>query len=187
MKYMVASDLHGSAYYTKQLLSRMEAENPDRLLLLGDLLYHGPRNEFPKGYETKEVFAMLNEVKDKILCVRGNCDSEVDQMVLEFPIMARHAILSADGVTVYATHGHIYHEHHMPDLPKGSVLLYGHYHIPFCREKDGIYCMNPGSVALPKDGSWHGYMTIEHGTFTWKDIDGNVRMTFPVPVRETRE
>ena len=178
MKLMIASDIHGSAYYTRKLLEKMEEEQADKLLLLGDILYHGPRNDFPQEYCPKEVFPALNAVKDKILCIQGNCDSEVDQMVLEFPIMVKNMVIEADGVTIFATHGHEYNIDCLPPLSKGTVMVYGHFHVQMCEEKDGIIVMNPGSVALPKDGSFSGYMIAENGVFTWKDIDGNVRKTY---------
>ena len=128
MKYMIASDIHGSAFYCRKLLEAFEASGANRLVLLGDILYHGPRNDLPKEYAPKEVLAMLNGCKDRIYCVRGNCDTEVDQMVLEFPVMADYALLAMDGITIYATHGHVYHENHLPPMQKGDVLLHGHTH-----------------------------------------------------------
>ena len=108
MKLMIASDLHGSAYYTKQLLEAWEAEKPDKLLLLGDILYHGPRNDLPQGYAPKEVIAMLNPLADQLLCVRGNCEAEVDQMVLEFPVMADYCVLFEQGKTIYVKNWHMF-------------------------------------------------------------------------------
>jgi len=173
MKLMIASDIHGSALYLRQLLEMFDAENCDRLLLLGDILYHGPRNELPDGYAPKEVIALLNQRKQQIFCVRGNCDTEVDQMVLSFPIMADYAVLNAGDRLVYATHGHHYNIDNLPPLSQGDILLYGHTHVPLCREKDGILCLNPGSVSIPKSGSCHGCIIYENGTFTWKDLQGN--------------
>lgn len=159
MKLMIASDLHGSAYYTEKLLQAMEREQPDKLLLLGDLLYHGPRNDLPRDYAPKRVLAMLNGVKEKLLCIRGNCDTEVDQMVLEFPILAEYALLWVDGLTIYAIHGH---KHLDAPLEPGTVLLCGHTHVPAVRQEDGHYYVNPGSVSIPKEGSCHGYMVLEN-------------------------
>ena len=176
MKFLIASDLHGSAYYTKKLLEAMENEQPDKLVLLGDLLYHGPRNDLPKEYAPKKVIEMLNEVKHKILCVRGNCEAEVDQMVLDFPVLADYSILCDAGITVYVTHGHIFGENNPPKLQPGDILLNGHTHIPACTDKGGWWYLNPGSVSIPKNGSWHGYMLMEKGKFTWKDLDGNLQM-----------
>lgn len=176
MKLMIASDLHGSAFYTEKLLKAFEKEAPERLLLLGDILYHGPRNDLPEGYAPKEVIAMLNSLAHKILCVRGNCEAEVDQMVLDFPVLADYCILCDGDVTIYATHGHVFSEDKPPKLQKGDILLTGHTHIPVCADKGGYWYMNPGSVAIPKNGSWHGYMMYENGTFIWKDLDGSVQM-----------
>lgn len=176
MKWMIASDLHGSAYYTEKLLKAFETEGAGRLLLLGDLLYHGPRNDLPEGYAPKKVIEMLNGYKHKILCVRGNCEAEVDQMVLEFPVLADYCILCEGGVTIYATHGHIFSEDKPPKLQKGDILLNGHTHIPACIDKGAYWYLNPGSVSIPKNGSWHGYMIFENGAFIWKDFDGNIRM-----------
>lgn len=180
MKLLIASDIHGSAYYCKKLIEAYEHENADKLLLLGDILYHGPRNDLPREYEPKAVIAMLNAMKDKILCVRGNCDTEVDQMVLEFPCMADYAVFSLDGQTVYATHGHVYNEAKLPPITEGDILLYGHTHIPKCEKHDKFIYMNPGSVSIPKDNSYNGYIIYEDKIFLWKDFDGNIKNQFTV-------
>ena len=175
MKLMIASDIHGSAYYCGKILDTFRAEQADRLLLLGDILYHGPRNDLPRDYAPKEVIAMLNGMKDKIFCVRGNCDAEVDQMVLAFPILADYCILPAGDRLIYATHGHVHNLQALPPLQPGDVLLHGHTHVP-AWEKFGngnLYC-NPGSASLPKEGSAHGYMTLENNVLSWKDFDGSV-------------
>lgn len=174
MKLMIASDLHGSAYYTKQLVEAYKREQADRLLLLGDILYHGPRNPLPEGYSPKEVAQMLNGMKQELLCVRGNCDSEVDQMVLEFPIMAEYCLIETEGATIFATHGHVFNEQSLPMLKKGDILLHGHTHVPVCRQHDGYTYVNPGSVSIPKENSEHGYMTVEQGELRWKKLDGTV-------------
>ena len=174
MKWMIASDIHGSALYCGQMLRCFENEKADRLLLLGDLLYHGPRNDLPAEYQPKKVIEMLNAVRDRLLCVRGNCDCEVDQMVLQFPILADYAVLDAGERLIYATHGHVYNPDKLPALKQGDVLLFGHTHVPLHTEKDGILCMNPGSVSIPKEGSTHGYMIYEDGLFCWKTLDGEV-------------
>jgi len=176
MKLMIASDLHGSAYYTRKLLDSYEKEQPDKLILLGDILYHGPRNDLPRDYAPKEVIAMLNPLAHKILCVRGNCEAEVDQMVLDFPVLADYAVLFEQGKTIYVTHGHLFSEDKPPKLSAGDVLLCGHTHVPKCAEHDGWWYLNPGSVSIPKNNSWHGYMTLEEGKFLWKDLDGSVQM-----------
>ena len=180
MKLMIASDIHGSAYYCKKLLEAFERECAEKLLLLGDILYHGPRNDLPKEYAPKEVIALLNPMKDKLLCVRGNCDTEVDQMVLDFPVLADYAILWLDGRTVYATHGHNYNEGKLPPLAEGDILLNGHTHVPKCTDHGTYTYMNPGSVSIPKENSHHGYMVFENGKFLWKDFDGNVVKDYSV-------
>lgn len=172
MKLMIASDIHGSEYYCKKMLEQFKNENSDKLLLLGDILYHGPRNDLPRDYAPKSVIAMLNPLKDKLICVRGNCDTEVDQMVLDFPILADYAILYLDGKTVYATHGHHFGEDNPPPLSDGDILLCGHTHIPKCVQKSGYIYMNPGSVSIPKENSEHSYMIYEDGKFIWKNIEG---------------
>lgn len=174
MKYMIASDIHGSAYYCEKLLQRFEEEKADRLLLLGDLLYHGPRNDLPEGYAPKKVIELLNAYKEVILCVRGNCEAEVDQMVLDFPVMAESCMIAEGQTLIMATHGHIYNLANPPKLKKGDVLLHGHTHVPADIETETFRYVNPGSVSIPKEGSAHSYMILEQGRFTWKDLDGNV-------------
>lgn len=173
MKLLIASDLHGSAHYCRLLLEAFQREQADRLVLLGDLLYHGPRNPLPEGYDTKAVTALLNGVGDRLLCVRGNCDSEVDQMVLEFPMLADYAYLSVDGANIIATHGHLYGPDNPPSLRQGDILLCGHIHLPVRRDYGRFTYLNPGSLALPKNGTPHSYMTLEGGKFAWHDlVDG---------------
>lgn len=180
MKWMIASDIHGSAYYCEKLLEAYHREGAERLLLLGDILYHGPRNDLPEGYAPKKVIEMLNGMKQNILCVRGNCDAEVDQMVLDFPILADYTLLTVGTHVIFATHGHIYHEGHLPPLHDCDILLHGHTHIPQCAEHNGVLILNPGSVSIPKEGSAHGYMTLDGSILTWKDLDGNVYRTYTV-------
>lgn len=176
MKIIIASDIHGSAYYCEKLLECYHKEEADKLLLLGDLLYHGPRNDLPKGYDPKKVIQLLNGMKQEILCVRGNCDTEVDQMVLEFPILAEYCIWNIDQNLLFATHGHKFNKEHQPMLKKGDILLNGHFHVPACEETGEILYMNPGSVSIPKENSLHSYMVWEKNLFMWKDLNGNVYM-----------
>lgn len=173
MKIMVASDIHGSAYYCQKMTEAYKNSGAQKLLLLGDILYHGPRNDLPKEYAPKKVIEMLNNISDEILCVRGNCDSEVDQMVLKFNIMAEYAIIYDGERMIFATHGHKFNKDNLPSLKKGDILLHGHTHIPVNESIDGITVMNPGSISIPKENSWHGYMIIENGTYTWYDFDGD--------------
>lgn len=180
MKIMIASDIHGAAGFCKEMLAAYDREQADKLLLLGDILYHGPRNDLPEGYAPKEVISMLNARKKDILCVRGNCDTEVDQMVLEFPILAEYCILYEKGRMIFATHGHNFNEKNLPMLKKGDILLHGHTHVPVCKETEDYIYLNPGSVSIPKDGSWHGYLMLEDGVFTWKELDGTIRQEFAI-------
>ncbi len=171
MKWLIASDLHGSAHYTRLLLETFRREQADRLLLLGDLLYHGPRNDLPREYAPKEVIALLSEYREKVLCVRGNCDTEVDQMVLPFPILADYAAIPVGGRLMYCTHGHHFNVNALPPMGKGDILIYGHTHVPLLDVTEEHVCLNPGSVSIPKEGSWHGCMTLEDGHFRWIDIE----------------
>ncbi len=174
MKWMIASDLHGSAYYCRKMLEAFEREGADRLFLLGDLLYHGPRNDLPREYVPKEVIPLLNGKKEKLLCVRGNCDAEVDQMVLEFPVLADYAVLPVGQRLIYATHGHIYHVKNLPPLAPGDVLLHGHTHVPAWTEfGQGNLYLNPGSVSIPKENSPHSCMTLEGNTMQWKELESS--------------
>lgn len=182
MKWMIASDIHGSAIYCKKLLERYKAEGAERLLLLGDLLYHGPRNDLPKEYGPKAVIEMLNGIKDEVLCVRGNCDTEVDQMVLEFDIMADYAYICDGECRIFATHGHRFNTSSLPSLKKGEVLLHGHTHVPACEEHEGFVYLNPGSVSIPKNGSEHSYMTFDGTVFEWKNLDGEVYRNYAIKV-----
>ncbi len=178
-KLMVASDIHGSAYWCGHLLDAFARESADRMLLLGDILYHGPRNDLPDGYDPRRVAAFLNPLADRLLCVRGNCDSEVDQMVLNFPILADYAVLPVGERLMYATHGHIWNTQTPPPLSPGDILLHGHTHIPACDsfgpEGRNLY-LNPGSVSIPKACSAHGYivMDLPAREVCWHSMDGNV-------------
>ena len=172
MKLLIASDIHGSAYYCGKLMEVLEREQPDRLLLLGDLLYHGPRNDLPRDYAPKKVIPMLSAHKDIIVAVRGNCEAEVDQMVLPFPCMADSAQLEVEGKVFYLTHGHHENPDALPKLPQGSVFLSGHTHVKMDEMRGGIRCLNPGSVSIPKDGS-HSCMLYEKGIFTVVPLEDN--------------
>ena len=183
MKWLIASDIHGSAGCCRQLMKRFEEEKADKLLLLGDLLYHGPRNALPDDYETGQVIALLNAHKDIITAVRGNCDAEVDQMVLEFPIMADSQLLFEGDTVIFATHGHLYDEHRLPPVREMDVLLNGHTHVPALRDYQNYVYMNPGSVSLPKGGSSKSYMTMENGLYIWKTLEGEPYKRFVMEPR----
>ena len=178
MKWLIASDIHGSAHWCGQLLDAYRAEQAERLLLLGDVLYHGPRNDLPEGYAPKQVIAMLNPLKDSILCVRGNCDTEVDQMVLPFPILADYAVIAAGDRLLYLSHGHKYGEDTPPPMAKGDILVGGHTHVVKKVEKDGYVYLNPGSVSIPKEGTAQGYILFDGVTFTFKTLAGEAYDTY---------
>lgn len=173
MKLMIASDIHGSAHYCNEMIQAFHAEEADRLLLLGDILYHGPRNDLPKDYSPKSVISILNQYKQHIFCVRGNCDTEVDQMVLEFPILADYCLLTNGNRLIYATHGHHYHLESLPPMQKGDILLHGHTHIPAWTPfgNENLY-FNPGSISIPKAGSAHSYMILLDNKAIWKNLKG---------------
>ena len=170
MKLIIASDIHGSAFWCRRLCDLVEQEQPDKLILLGDLLYHGPRNDLPRNYAPKQVIPMLSQHKDRIIAVRGNCEAEVDQMVLPFPCMADYAQLLVEGTTFYLTHGHHNSPDNLPPLPEGSILLSGHTHVKLDEIRNGIRCLNPGSVSIPKDGS-HSCLVYENKTFSFRILE----------------
>ena len=170
MKLVIASDIHGSAFWCGKLMEVVEQEKPDKLILLGDLLYHGPRNDLPREYAPRQVIPMLSRYQDRILAVRGNCEAEVDQMVLPFPCMAESALLSCDGLTMYLTHGHHANPDQLPQLTEGTVFLSGHTHVKMDEVRRGIRCLNPGSVSIPKDGS-HSCLLYENGVFTIRILE----------------
>ncbi len=161
MKIMIASDIHGSAKYCEMLLDAYRREGAERMLLLGDILYHGPRNDLPEEYAPKKVIEMLNAIKNEIYAVRGNCEAEVDRMVLGFPVLADYALIPIGEKMIFATHGHVYNRDNLPPMKSGDILLHGHTHIPACERFGECIYMNPGSVSLPKNNSPHGYMTLE--------------------------
>ena len=170
MKLLIASDIHGSAYWCGKLLELAQQEQPDKLVILGDVLYHGPRNDLPAQYAPKQVIAMLSDWKEKILCVRGNCEAEVDQMVLPFPCMSTYSQLLVDGKTLFLTHGHHYNPDALPQLEEGDVFLYGHTHVKLDEVRQGVRCLNPGSVSIPKDGS-HSCLIFENGEFSFRILE----------------
>lgn len=168
MKLFIASDIHGSAYWCNKMLEAYKNENADRMLLLGDILYHGPRNDLPNDYAPKKVIEMLSDLKNEILCVRGNCDTEVDQMVLPFPILSDYALISEGGVDIYATHGHKFGRDNPPPLKNGDILLCGHTHVAADELTEKFRYINPGSVSIPKEDTGNGYIIFENGFFTRK-------------------
>lgn len=178
MKLLIASDIHGDIGSARVIIDAFEKENCDKILLLGDILYHGPRNDLPGRYAPKEVIALLNGYKEKILAVRGNCDTEVDQMVLEFPILADYALLSLDGLSIYVTHGHNYNTKTPPPMAEGDILLHGHTHVIRAEEfgNNNTY-INPGSITLPKENCPRSYVVYEDRKFSFYNVDGELIKT----------
>lgn len=174
MKLFFISDIHGSVYYLQKALERFLEEEADYIVILGDILYHGARNPLSLEYDAKKVTEIINGYADKIIAVRGNCDSEVDQMVLDFPIMSTYSNILYNNRRLFLTHGHIYNEDNMPKLNDGDLFIYGHYHIPRAEKKGDVYFINPGSITLPKENSPHTYGVLDGDMFRIKDIDGNV-------------
>ena len=170
MKLLIASDLHGGALSCAKLCEVFQNSGADKLVLLGDVLYHGPRNDLPEGYAPKKVIPMLNAIADKIICVRGNCDAEVDGMVLDFDVLTQGKTLQDGDLCIYLHHGH----HDLPDLAPSTVVLYGHTHIVEHHEENGLFFFNPGSVTIPKGGNPPTYMLYETRTFTAYDLDGGI-------------
>lgn len=171
MKLLIASDIHGSAYWCERLAEAFREEEADKLILLGDLLYHGPRNPLPDGHNPKKVIEILSDLKNKIVCVRGNCDAEVDQTVLPFPVLADYALFVTEKTTFFLTHGHLFDDKNLPPLAGGNVLLNGHTHVPVGKKIGNTHYVNCGSVSLPKEDSPHSYLIYENGVFLFKDLE----------------
>lgn len=174
MKIFFVSDIHGSIYYAKKAIERFEYEEADYMVILGDILYHGARNPLPKDHSPKDVITLLNGLADKIIAVRGNCDSEVDEMVLDFPIMSTYSTILYNGRRMFLTHGHIYNEDNLPILSTGDVFIYGHTHIPVAEKKEDLYIINPGSITFPKESNPNSYGILEDHVCRIKDLEGNV-------------
>lgn len=178
MKIMIASDIHGSSYYAQKLIGAYSKENCEKLILLGDILYHGPRNDLPEGYDPKDVIALLNSYAGEILAVRGNCEAEVDQMVLDFSVMSDSLLIYDKGTTFFLTHGHLWNEDNLPKIKSGDILIHGHTHVQCVKEVSGITYINPGSVSIPKEGNPQSYMVYDNGIFTIYDFDKNILNTY---------
>lgn len=176
MKLLIASDIHGSAKYCRMLVEAFKKENADRLMLLGDILYHGPRNPLPEEYDPMKVAELLDEIKDKIQCVQGNCDAEVDKMVLPFKVYPIYTFSIIDGHPFVLSHGH--KDFHR--VRENEIYLTGHTHVPLKEVKDGYVHLNPGSVSLPKENSPHGYILYENKTFYFKTLDGEIYDTLNI-------
>lgn len=171
---MFLADIHGSIFWLKKAIDQFEQERADQLILLGDLLYHGPRNPLPEEYNTKDVAALLNQYKNKIVAVRGNCDAEADQVMLEFPMMADYSVLLYDERKIFLTHGHLFDFDHLPALPAGDIFVQGHTHLPVAEQRGKIFLFNPGSIALPKNNHPHSYGILNDHELQVKDADGTV-------------
>ena len=172
MKFLVISDIHGSKYYAEKIQNRIQRENPEKIILLGDLYYHGPRNPLTLEYAPKEVADILNSYKNKILAVRGNCDAEVDQMISEFKL-EENITLDINGKRFFFTHGHKYNIDIWPE-EEFDVMVYGHFHTGFIKEKEGKIFVNSGSISLPKNNTKNSYLIIDNNNILLKDIEGNV-------------
>ena len=183
MKIFIASDLHGSAEYCRQLKEAFLRENADKLILLGDILYHGPRNDLPEGYSPKEVLKILETIKDKVICVKGNCDAEIDSDLLPFPVVSDLGVILCDGLSIYFAHGHKAE----PALSVGDIYVTGHTHIPLKEIHEGHYHLNPGSLSLPKEGTKHGYIVYENKKFTFKDLKGEAFDELDTEVKAVQE
>ena len=173
MKLLIASDIHGDIKCAEELIKVAEEESPDKIVLLGDILYHGPRNDLPQNYNPKAVIALLNSHKEKFICVRGNCDAEVDQMVLDFPISADYQTVLDNGTLIALSHGHIYSPEKLPPEENITVFLYGHTHVQKIHKSGDTLCLNPGSITLPKEGNPRSYAIYENGEFLIRDFDKN--------------
>lgn len=180
MKVLIASDIHGSLKYCNLLIERYKKEGCDKLILLGDVLYHGPRNDLPEEYNPKGVIALLNSMADEILCVRGNCEAEVDNMVLDFDVLAEYAVMYLGSRMAFLTHGHKYNPENMPKIKKGDILFNGHTHVSKVEEINGIIYANPGSVSIPKEETPRGYMILSDEKLQHKTLEGTVLKEYPM-------
>ena len=167
MKILIASDIHGSAYYTKLMLDAFNESSADRLVLLGDILYHGPRNDLPKDYAPKAVAEMLNKYSEVIISVRGNCEAEVDSLMLSFPVTPDYGVIFDGKCAIYLSHGH----REKPKMPANSLYITGHTHVPHDIVEDGVRLLNPGSVSIPKNNSPHSVIIYEDGQIKWFDLE----------------
>lgn len=172
MKLFIMSDIHGSSYFLKKAIECFKNEQASSIIILGDQLYHGPRNDLPREYNPKACIEMLNKLSTKIIAVRGNCDAEVEEMVLNYPLSSTYSFLMLGEKRIFLTHGHIYNDEKYPPLCKGDSLFLGHTHIPVAYKKDGITFINPGSISIPKENNPHTYGILENNVFTIKTLDG---------------
>lgn len=172
MKTVIASDIHGSEKYCKSLLDAFEKSNADQLILLGDIFYHGPRNPIPEGYAPMEVNCLLEKICDKLIVLKGNCDSEVDAMIAPFTF-SENCVLLSGGKKIFLSHGHVFNKDNMP---KGNfhAVIYGHFHVGFIEKSNGTVIANPGSISLPKGGTDRSYLVIEENVMSLLSLDGKL-------------
>lgn len=171
MKYLVASDIHGSIKYAKRLLEIYQEEQANTLILLGDLYYHGPRNPLPLEYNPMEVSKILNQYKDKLIVIRGNCDAVVDEMISEFKFIDHYQI-TLNNKNIMFTHGHLYNKEYIPE--NIDILIYGHFHTGFIEYVNNTLCINAGSITLPKNNTAHSLLIMEDQFIKLIDLDGNL-------------
>lgn len=172
MKILIISDIHGSSYYAQRIKEIAEMEKPDQIILLGDLYYHGPRNDLTQEYNPMKVAGILNDFGDKVRTVRGNCDAEVDEMISFFKFDT-HLKLQVNGKNVFFTHGHVYNMENLPE-DKIDIMFYGHYHTGFIQEENGVIFANPGSISLPKNNTQHSYIIFDDDKIILKNVDGEI-------------
>lgn len=181
MKIFFISDIHGSIECLNKALEQFHKEGADYIAVLGDALYHGPRNDIPKNYAPKEVVEVLNKYRNKIIAVRGNCDSEVDQMLLNYPMMNDYTVILYNGKRLFLTHGHIYNKENLPNIQAGDILIHGHTHIPLAEKMhNGIILFNPGSITIPKENNKNSYGILEDNILKVKDLHGNIIMDISI-------
>lgn len=172
MKFLIASDLHGSKYYLDKLLEVVKIEKPDKIVFLGDIYYHGPRNPLPKDYSPKDVANNLNSIKNDIIVLQGNCDSQVDTLVSEFDFLS-DLVIAIGNKTFFLSHGHVYNKDSMPKTNFDGII-YGHFHTGFIFEENGVIIANPGSLSLPKENTLNSYLVLDENSLSLKDIDTNL-------------
>ena len=171
MKYLIVSDIHGALPTLEMVLDFYRKEKCDMLCILGDILNYGPRNRIPEGIDAKGIAERLNSMADEIIAVRGNCDAEVDQMVLDFPLMNTYEMIEADGLKMFATHGHVYSPGNPPPFVEFDVLLNGHTHISALDNMGDYYYINPGSVSIPKGGTTNSFIIYENREFSLRELE----------------
>ncbi len=172
MKYLICSDIHGSKKAVERILELKKEEKADKVILLGDIYNHGPRNPFPEEYKPMDVASLINSIKEDLIVVKGNCDSEVDTLISEFDFLDNTVIVD-NNKTVFCTHGHVYNNE-TPPKTKFSAVIYGHFHTGFIEKIGDTVFANAGSVSLPKNNTKKSYILIDNGTLYLKDLEKNI-------------